>query len=47
MSWQTRIGVRLLFWIAETLVSEALKPEERDNLRAIAVSFGNGAWPTE
>jgi hypothetical protein len=42
MNWQTRVGFRLLFWIAEHLVSDALTPEQREALRAIAVSFGNG-----
>lgn len=42
MNWQTRIGFRLLLWIAECLVAEALQPEQRETLRAIAVSFGNG-----
>jgi hypothetical protein len=45
MNWQTRIGFRLLFWIAEYLVGEALAPEQRESLRAIAVSFGNGELP--
>ena len=42
MNWQTRIGFRLLFWIAEYLVSDALTAEQRETLRALTVSFGNG-----
>ncbi|MFL6602936.1 MAG: hypothetical protein ACJ8R9_16615 [Steroidobacteraceae bacterium] len=42
MNWQTRIGFRILFWVADHLVSDAVTPEQRETLRAIAVSFGNG-----
>jgi hypothetical protein len=46
MNWQTRIGFRILFWIADHLVSDAVTPEQRETLRAIAVSFGNGELMT-
>lgn len=39
MKWSTQIGFRLLFWLADALIGDAIADDKRNELRAIATSF--------
>jgi hypothetical protein len=45
MSWSVRLGFRLLFWLAECLLGDALSADRRESLRALIVSFNNESMP--
>jgi hypothetical protein len=39
VNWSTQLGIKLVFWLADVLIGDALGEHQRRELRNIATSF--------